>query len=160
MRLPHLQELSYVHCDSNTGGLGAKWACTRFNNSSCAFQSHVHSSHVLHPSSATRSLILDVSTCNMMCRLHEDPTNGPTDDRSMARSMQWCIFLGVSCWKHLTYSTSTILLTIPYLIQAWYIYHKMHRSVPYAKLLLSPKRFCSALFRLSPRATPPLASQL
>ena len=41
--------------------------------------------HVLHPSSATRSLILDVSTCSMVCRRHEDPTNGPTGDPSMVR---------------------------------------------------------------------------
>ena len=30
----------------------------------------------------------------------------------------------------------TILLTVPQVIQAWYIYHKTPRSVPYAKLLL------------------------
>ena len=85
VRLAHLWEHSHVRRDSNTGGLGAKWACVQFKNGSLAFRSHVHSLHVLHPSSATRSLILDVSMCNVICRRHEDPTNGPTGDPSMVR---------------------------------------------------------------------------
>ena len=71
--------------DSNTGGLGAKWACMRFKNGSRMFQSHVRSSHVLRPLSATRSLILNVSTCIIVCRRHEDSTNGPMDDPGMVR---------------------------------------------------------------------------
>ena len=37
------------------------------------------------PLSATRSLILNVSTCKVVCRRHDDPTNGPTGDPSMVR---------------------------------------------------------------------------
>ena len=62
-----------MHYDSNTGSLGAKRACVQFQNGSCMFRSHVCSLHVLHLSSATRSLILDVSMCNMICRRHDDP---------------------------------------------------------------------------------------
>ena len=83
MRLARLRERSRMHRDSNTGGLGAKWACARFKNGSHVFQLHVCSSHVLHPSSATRSLILNVSTCSIVCRRHEDPTNGPMGDPGM-----------------------------------------------------------------------------
>ena len=76
-RLARLRERSYMRRDSNTGGLGAKRACV--------FRSHVRSSHVLRPLSATRSLILNVSTCSIICRRHEDPTNGPTGDPGMVR---------------------------------------------------------------------------
>ena len=71
--------------DSNAGGLGTKQACARFKNGSCVFRSHVRSSHVPRPLSATRSLILNVSTCSIVCRRHEDPTNGPTGDPGMVR---------------------------------------------------------------------------
>ena len=71
--------------DSNTGGLGAKWACARFKNGTCMFWSRVRSSHVFRQLSATRSLILNVSTCNVVCRRHEDPTNGPMGDPGMVR---------------------------------------------------------------------------
>ena len=71
--------------DSNTGGLGAKRACAQFKNGSHVFQACVRSSHVLPPLSTTRSLILNVSTCIMVCRRHEDPTNGPTGDPGMVR---------------------------------------------------------------------------
>ena len=71
--------------DSNTGSLGAKEACARFKNGSRVFQSRIHSSHVLRPLSATRSLILNVSTCIMVCRRYDDPTNGPTGDPGMVR---------------------------------------------------------------------------
>ena len=54
-------------------------------NSSHVFRSRIRSSHVLRPLSATRSLILDVSTCKVVCRRHDDPTNGPTGDPSMVR---------------------------------------------------------------------------
>ena len=84
-RMACLWERSHVRCDSNTGGLGAKRACMQFKNGSHVFQSHVRLSHVLRPSSATRSLILDVSTCNEICRSQEDPTNGPTGDPSIVR---------------------------------------------------------------------------
>ena len=67
------------------GHLGAKQACARFKNGSHSFRSHVRPSHVLRLSSATRSLILDVSTCNVICRRHEDPMNGPTGDPSTVR---------------------------------------------------------------------------
>ena len=70
--------------NSNTGGFGAKRACVRFKNGSRAFRSCVHSSHVLHLLSATRSLILYVSTCKVVCRRHDDPTNGPTGGPRMA----------------------------------------------------------------------------
>ena len=83
MRLVRLQERSRMCRDSNTGGLGAKQACARFKNGSRAFRSRVHSSHVLHQLSATRSLILYVSTCKVVCRRHDDPTNGRTGDPSM-----------------------------------------------------------------------------
>ena len=62
-RLVHLQGCSHTCRDSNTGSLGAKQACMQFENSLHTFQSHIHSSHMLHPSSATRSLILDISMC-------------------------------------------------------------------------------------------------
>ena len=71
--------------DPNTRSLGAKWACAQFKNGSCVFWSHVHSLHVLHPLDATRSLILNVSTCKVVCRRHDDPMNGPTGDPSMVR---------------------------------------------------------------------------
>ena len=71
--------------DSNTGGLGTKWACAQFKNGPHMFWSHIRSLHVLHLLSATQSLILNVSTCKLVCRRHDDPTNGPTGDPSMAR---------------------------------------------------------------------------
>ena len=74
-----------MHCDSNTGSLGAKQACVQFKNGSRMFQLHVHSPHVLDPLSATRSLILNISMCSMVCRRHNDPTNGPTGDPGMVR---------------------------------------------------------------------------
>ena len=85
MRLAHLRERSYMRRDSNTGGLGAKWACARFKNGLRVFRSHVRSSHVLHLLSATRSLILNVSTCSIVCPCRDDPTNGPTGDPGMVR---------------------------------------------------------------------------
>ena len=72
-------------CDSNTDGLGAKQACARLKNGSRMFRSHVHSLHVLHPLSATRSLILNISTCSIVCHRHEDPTNGPMGDPGTVR---------------------------------------------------------------------------
>ena len=80
-----MQERSCMRRDSNTGGLGAKRACAQFKNGSHVFQSHVRSLHVLRPLSATLSLILNVSTCNFVCRRHVDPTNGPTGDPGMVR---------------------------------------------------------------------------
>ena len=74
-----------MHRDSNTGGLGAKQACTRFKNGSRMFRSCVCLSHVLRQLSATRSLIFNVSTCIMVCCRQEDPTNGPTGDPGMVR---------------------------------------------------------------------------
>ena len=71
--------------NSNTGGLGAKQACMQFKNSSCMFQSCIRLSHMLRPLSATRLLILNVSTCRVVCRRHDDPMNGPTGDPSMVR---------------------------------------------------------------------------
>ena len=62
------------------GCLGAKWACI-FDLR--AFRSHIHPSHVFHLSSASRSLILDVPTCNGICRRHDVPMNGPMGDPSM-----------------------------------------------------------------------------
>ena len=74
-----------MRCDSNTGGLGAKRACAQLKNGSRVFRSHVCSSHVLRPLGATRSLILNVSTCSIVCRRHDDPTNDPTGDPGMVR---------------------------------------------------------------------------
>ena len=74
-----------MHHDSNTGSLGTKWACAQFKNSSRVFWSHIHSLHVFRPLSATRSLILNASTCKVVCRRHDDPKNGPTGDPSMVR---------------------------------------------------------------------------
>ena len=85
MRLARLRERSRMRRDSNTGGLAAKWACVQFKNGSRVFRSHVRSSHVLHPLRATRSLILNVSTCSVVCRRHDDPTNGPMGDPGMVR---------------------------------------------------------------------------
>ena len=85
MRLARLRERSHTRRNSNMGGLGAKWACMRFKNGSRMFQSCVHSSHMLRPLSATRTLILNVSTCTVVCRRDNDPTNGPTGDPSMVR---------------------------------------------------------------------------
>ena len=83
MRLARLRERSRMRRDSNTGSLGAKQACAWFKNGSRVFWSHVRSSHVLRPLSATLSLILNVSTCIIVCRRHEDPTNGPMGDPGM-----------------------------------------------------------------------------
>ena len=83
MRLARLQERSRMRHDSNTGGLGTKWACIRFKNGSRVFWSRVHSLHVLRPLSLTWSLILNISTCKVVCRRHDDPMNGPMDDPSM-----------------------------------------------------------------------------
>ena len=83
--LAHLRKHLCACHDSNTGSLGAKWACVWFNNGSHAFQSHVHLLHMLHLSSVTRSLILDVSSCNVICRRHDNPMNGPMGDPSMVR---------------------------------------------------------------------------
>ena len=85
VRLARLRERSRMRRDSNTGGLGAKRACAQFKNGSRVFRSHVCSSHVLHPLSATRSLILNVSMCSIVCCRHDDPTNGPTGDPGMVR---------------------------------------------------------------------------
>ena len=85
VRLTRLRENSRMRRDSNTGGLVAKRACARFKNGSGVFRSHVRSSHVLRPLSATRSLILNVSTCSIVCRRHDDPTNGPMGDPGMVR---------------------------------------------------------------------------
>ena len=65
--------------------LSAKRACAQFKNISRVFWSHVHSSHVLRPLSATRSVILNVSTCSIVCCHLVDPTNGPTGDPGMVR---------------------------------------------------------------------------
>ena len=54
-------------------------------NSSHVFRSHVRSSRVLRPLSATLSHISNVYTCKVVCHRHDDPTNGPTGDPSMAR---------------------------------------------------------------------------
>ena len=80
-----MQEGSRMRHDSNTGGLGTKRACAQFKNGSRVFRSHVRSSHVLRPLSATRSLILNVSTCSIVCCRRDDPTNGPTGDPGMVR---------------------------------------------------------------------------
>ena len=85
MRLARLRERSRMRRDSNTGGLAAKRACAQFKNGSHVFRSHVRSSHVLRPLRATRSLILNVSTCSIVCRRHDDPTNGPMGDPGMVR---------------------------------------------------------------------------
>ena len=37
------------------------------------------------PVNATGLLILNVSMCSVVCRRHEDPTNGPTGDPGMVR---------------------------------------------------------------------------
>ena len=71
--------------DSNTGGLGAKWACMWFKNGLCMFRSCVRLSCMLHRLNATWSLILNISTFKVVCRRHNDPTNGPTCDPSMVR---------------------------------------------------------------------------
>ena len=56
-----------------------------FKTGSRVFRSHERSSHVLRPLSATRSLILNVAMCCIVCCPHEDPTNGPTGDPGMVR---------------------------------------------------------------------------
>ena len=85
VRLARLQGRLRTRQDSNMDGLGAKRACARFKNGSRVFRSHVRSSRILRPLSATRSLILYVSTCSIVCRRQDDPTNGPTGDPSMVR---------------------------------------------------------------------------
>ena len=85
VRLARLRERSRMRRDSNMGGLGAKRVCARFKNGLRVFRSHVRSSHVLRLLSATRSLILNVSTCSIVCRRRDDPTNGPTGDPGMVR---------------------------------------------------------------------------
>ena len=85
MRLARLRERLHMRHDSNTGSLGAKQACARFKNGSRVFRSHIRSSHVLCPLSASRSLILNISMCKVVCRRHDDPTNGPTGDPGMVR---------------------------------------------------------------------------
>ena len=74
-----------MHRNSNTGGLGTKWAYMWLKNGSHALRSHVRLLHVLRPSSATWSLILDFSTCSMVCRRHDNPKNGHTGDPIMVR---------------------------------------------------------------------------
>ena len=49
------------------------------------FRSRVRLLQMLPPLSATLSLILNVSTCKVVCRRHDDPTNGPMGDPSMVR---------------------------------------------------------------------------
>ena len=71
--------------DSNICGLGAKRACARFKNGFRMFRSHVRSSHVLRSLSASRSLILNVSMCSIVCHRHDDPTNGPMGDPGTVR---------------------------------------------------------------------------
>ena len=85
MRLTCLRECLRMCRETNTGGLGAKWACVQFKNSSRVFWLCVCALHVLRPLSATQSLILNVSMCKVVCRHHDDPTNGPTGDLSMVR---------------------------------------------------------------------------
>ena len=85
MRLARLRERSRTRHDSNMGSLCAKRACVRFKNGSRVFRLHVRSLRVLRPLSATRSLILNVSTCKVVCRRHDDPFNGPTGDPRMVR---------------------------------------------------------------------------
>ena len=80
-----LTERSRMRRDSNMCGLGAKRACARLKNGSRVFRSHVRSPHVLCPLSPTRSLILNVFTCSIVCLRHDDPTNGPTGDPVMLR---------------------------------------------------------------------------
>ena len=65
--------------------LGTKQACVLFKNSLHVFQLCVCLSHVLHLLSATRPFLLNVSTCKVVCRRHDVPTNGPTGDPSMVR---------------------------------------------------------------------------
>ena len=71
--------------NSNMGSLGAEWACTRFKNGLHMLRMHVCSSHVLRPLSATRSLILSISKCKVVCRNHDDPMNGPMGYPSRVR---------------------------------------------------------------------------
>ena len=85
VRLLRLREREHAHQDSNTGGLGAKQACVRLKNVLHAFRSHISLSHRLHLTSVTWSFVLDVITCNMICRCHENPTNGPTCELNMVR---------------------------------------------------------------------------
>ena len=75
-----LWERSCMRRDSNTGSLGAKQACAGLKNGLCVFRLRVHSSHVLRPLSVTRSHILNVSTCKVVCLRYDDPMNGPTGD--------------------------------------------------------------------------------
>ena len=80
-----LVECLRTHHDSNTGSLGAKRPCVGFKSGSRVIRSHVRSSRVPRPSSATRLVILNVSTRKVVCRRHDDPTNGLTGDPSMVR---------------------------------------------------------------------------
>ena len=80
----HASQFKYGQFRHQTGlCLGTKWACAQFKNGSHVFWSRVCSSHVLHPLSATRSQILNVSRCKVVCRRHDDPTNGPIGDPGM-----------------------------------------------------------------------------
>ena len=85
VRLVRLRERSRTRHDPNMGSLGTKQACAWFKNGSRLFRSHVRSSRMLRPLSATRSLILNVSMCSIVCRRHDDPTNGPMGDPGMVR---------------------------------------------------------------------------
>ena len=85
MRLAHLRECSRTRHDPNMGSLGAKRACAWFQNGSRLFWSHVHLSRMLRPLSVTQSLILNVSMCSIVCRRHDNPTNGPMGDPGMVR---------------------------------------------------------------------------
>ena len=79
-----LERCPAVLLDLMNGILLSKFQA-RFKNGSCVFWLHIRSSHMLRPLSATRSLILNVSTCSIVCRRHDDPTNGPTGDPGMVR---------------------------------------------------------------------------
>ena len=58
----------------------------------CNLDAHIKHLHVLSGLSSPRRPLRVIQSWQ---DYHESP-----------RSMQWCIFLGVSCWKHLTCSTS------------------------------------------------------
>ena len=76
--------------DSNMGSLGAKRACAQVKNSLRVFRSHICSSCMLRPLSAIQLLILNASTCKVVCHRHDDLTNGPTGDPSTMRALEAC----------------------------------------------------------------------
>ena len=75
----HASRFKYGRFRRQTGLPAVQKNCSR------VFWSHVRRWVALLSLSATRSLIVNVSTCSIVCCCHEDPTIGATGDPGMVR---------------------------------------------------------------------------